>query len=116
MKKVLVYGIVFALIGSTCAFGKSKKTNEPQIQSTQGIEVNSAISEKITKSKNNKNPAKVQRKNRKKYLRYVNKVDSAGMKKIKKERDLEFLNNQLKIKKHKLEELNSEVKKGENQK
>ena len=115
MKKVLALGIVFALIGSTCVFAKSKKGNEPQVQSTQGLEVDAATSNKVVKSKNDKNLAKTKRKNRNKYLRSVNKVNRAEISKKNKERNLEFYNKQLEIKKNKLNELNSMVKKGENQ-
>ena len=67
------------------------------------------------KSKEDKNPAKTKRKNRNKYLRYLNKTDRSKNRKRIKERDLDYLNKQLEIKKRKLEELNSQVKKGENQ-
>ena len=113
MKKVLVYGIVLALLGSACAFAKSKKAKEPEVTSTQGVEVDTATSQKIVKSKNDKNPAKTKRKNRNKYVKYLKKVDRQKNIKRIKERNLEFYNERLEIKKNKLEELNSEGKKGE---
>ncbi len=113
MKKVLVYGIVFALIGSACAFAKSKQAKEPEVTSTQGVEVDAQTSQKIVKSKNDKNPAKTKRKNRNKYVKYLKTVDrQKNIKRIKK-RNLEFYNERLELKKNKLEELNSEGKKGE---
>lgn len=115
MKKVLVLSIIFALIGSAGVFAKSRKTKEPQIQSTQGIEIDAETSDKVTKSKNDKHPAKTKRKNRNKYLRDIKKVDRAKNNKRIKERNLDYYNKQLEIKKQKLNELNSMVKKGENQ-
>lgn len=113
MKKVLVYGIVFVLIASCCAFAKSKKAKETEVTSTQGVEVNAETSQKIVKSKNDKNPAKTKRKNRNKYVRYLKTVDRKKNSKRIKERNLEFYNERLELKKKKLEELNSEGKKGE---
>ena len=115
MKRILIFSIVFALLGLTCTFAKSKKVEEPQVQSTQGIEVDVATSNKIVKSKNDKHPAKTKRKNRNKYLRDIKKVDRAKNNKRIKERNLDYYNKQLEIKKQKLNELNSMVKKGENQ-
>jgi len=113
MKKVLVYGIIFALLGSACALAKSKKEKEPEVKSTQGVEVDVQTSQKIVKSKNDKKPAKTKRKNRNKYAKYLKKVEGQKNKKRIKERDLKFYNERLELKKNKLEELNSEGKKGE---
>lgn len=116
MKKVLVYIIVFALFYGITACVAKAKTQEQLVQSTQGVEVNTETSKKITKSKNNKNPAKTKRKNRNKYIKTLKKVEKANNKKRIRNRNLDFLNEQLEIKKNKLEKLNSNVKKGENEK
>ncbi len=116
MKRYLIYVIVFALLGSTCVFAKSKKSQEPKGQSTQGVEVDVETSQKIVKSKNDKNPARTKRKNRNKYVRYLKTVERQKNIKRIKERNLDFYNERLELKKNKLEELNSEVKKGENPK
>ena len=113
MKKVLVYGIVFVLMASCCAFAKSKKAKEPEVTSTQGVEVDVETSQKIVKSKNDKNPAKTKRKNRNKYVRYLKTDERQKNSKRIKERNLEFYNERLELKKKKLEELNTEGKKGE---
>ena len=113
MKKVLVYGIVFVLMASCGVFAKSKKAKEPEVTSTQGVEVDVETSQKIVKSKNDKNPAKTKRKNRNKYVRYLKTVERQKNSKRIKERNLEFYNERLELKKKKLEELNTEGKKGE---
>lgn len=114
MKKVLVYGIVFVLMASCCVFAKSKKNKEvPEVASTQGVEIDATKSKKIIKSKNDKNPAKTKRKNRNKYVRYLKTVERQKNSKRIKERNLEFYNERLDLKKKKSEELNIEGKKGE---
>lgn len=115
MKKFLLISVFIIFIGSICVYANDKKTQEQKVQSTQGIEIDNSTSQKVVKSKEDKNPAKTKRKNRNKYLRYLNKTDSSKNRKRIKERDLNFLNQQLEIKKRRLEELNSQVKKGENQ-
>lgn len=114
MKKVIVFCLLSFFMTSVCLAGNinEKKT---VVQSTEGIEIDSSTSKSIVKSKNDKNPAKTKRKNRNKYLKYIKKIDKSKNKTRIKERDLKYLNNQLEIKKKKLEELNSKVKKGENQ-
>lgn len=113
MKKVLVYSIIFALLGSACAFAKSKKTKESQVTSTQGVAVDTTTSQKIVKSKNNKNPAKTKCKNRNKYVKYLKTIEKQDNKKQIKERNLEFYKKRLELKNNKLEKLNLEGKKGE---
>ena len=115
MKKFLLISVLIILIGSVCVYAKDKKAQEPKIQSTQGLEIDNSTSQKAVKSKEDKNPAKTKRKNRNKYLRSLNKTDRSQNRKRIEERDSNFLNQQLEIKKRKLEELNSQVKKGENQ-
>lgn len=113
MKKVLVYGIIFALLGSVCTYAKSKQAKEPEVTSTQGVSVDAETSQKIVKSKNDKNPAKTKRKNRNKYAKFIKTVERQENIKRIKERNLKFYNERLELKKQKLEELNSQGKKGE---
>lgn len=115
MRKLFVCGILIVLMGYCTVYTEAAEDKVPIVQSTQGIEVNNATSQKIVKSKNDKKPGKTKKKNRNKYLRYLKKTEKSKNKTRIKERDLEYLNNQLGIKKNKLEELNSKVKKGENQ-
>ena len=115
MKKLIVFSITTVLLISLGVCAKTKN-NEPKVKSTDGTEISADTAKKVTGSKNKDNAYKEHKKNRKQYLKYIKKVNNAKDKKHLKERYLEFYNERLEIKKQKLEELNSEVKKGENQK
>lgn len=106
MKKLFVFSLFVALLISlgVCAKTKNEKT---EVKTTDGTVINTVTAKKISTSKNKDDSLKKHRKNRKQYLRYIKKIDKAKDRKHLKERNLEFYNERLEIKKHKLEELNS---------
>ena len=106
MKKLFVFSIFVALLISlgVCAKTKNEKT---EVKTTDGTVINTVTAKKISTSKNKDDSLKKHRKNRKQYLRYIKKIDKAKDRKHLKERNLEFYNERLEIKKHKLEKLNS---------
>lgn len=114
MKKLFAFSIIVVLLISlgVCAKTKNEKA---EVKSTDGTVINTVTAKKISASKNKDDSLKKHRKNRKQYLRYIKKINNAKDKKRLKERNLEFYNERLELKKHMLEQLNSEVKKGENQ-
>ena len=106
MKKLFVFSLFVALLISlgVCAKTKNEKT---EVKTTDGTVINTVTAKKISTSKNKDDSLKKHRKNRKQFLRYIKKIDKAKDRKHLKERNLEFYNERLEIKKHKLEELNS---------
>ena len=106
MKKLFVFSIFVALLISlgVCAKTKNEKT---EVKTTDGTVINTVTAKKISTSKNKDDSLKKHLKNRKQYLRYIKKIDKAKDRKHLKERNLEFYNERLEIKKHKLEKLNS---------
>ena len=115
MKKALVLSIVFLLLCCLGFCAKTKNSKVHNIKSTDGTEITEKSSRQISGLKNKDNSVKTHKKHRKEYQRYIKKINNATDKKRLKEQNLEFYNERLEIKKQKLEQLNSEVKKGENQ-
>ena len=111
MIKLYIYNIVllcFWMLTIPCLAGDVPV-------STQGLTLEEGIEKNIASDKIELVKLKQMKKMKKKYFKNVASLKSKNYKKDIKERDLEFYNNRLEIKKQKLEELNSNgSKKGEN--
>ena len=112
MKKFLV-SIIFVMFfaSGVCIAAdngqNASKVKEPKVQSTEGVEV-TLEDEKNMKSsaaKGDKKEANQKKKKRAKYLRNINKIEKQNNRKRIKNRDLEFYESRLEIKKNKLEKL-----------
>lgn len=116
MKKFLVSIILvmFFALGVCIAADNTQNTTkvkEPKVQSTEGVDV-TLEDEKNMKSsaaKGDKKEANQKKKKRAKYLRNINKIEKQNNRKRIKNRDLEFYESRLEIKKNKLEKLNTKT-------
>ena len=108
MKKFFVLCIVSFLCFGTLALAKTE-----EVKSTQGVELDASISKTIKQQAKEDNKAyKKEKKAKKQYIKNVSNIKKMRERKRLQQRNLEFLNSRLNIKKQKLEELQKE--KGEN--
>ena len=107
MKKFFVY-IISVVVVSMFSLSFAKE----EVKSTEGLKLEQTIS----KTKGEEKNYKTKRKAKQKYLKNVSNINKMKNKKRIKERNLEFYNKRLELKKQRLEELSSEtdsIKEGE---
>ncbi len=116
MKKFLVSIVLVIFTASLVAIAQdseqqtTEKVKTPKVQSTEGVETDENIDKAInSSSKSDKREDNQKKKKRAKYLRNINKIEVQNNKKRLKNRDLEFLESRLELKKNKLEKLNTKT-------
>lgn len=103
MKKFFVY-IIGVVVVSMFSLSFAKE----EVKSTEGLKLEQTIS-KTKDSKSEEKNYKTKRKEKQKYLKNVSNIKKMRNKKRIKERNLEFYNKRLELKKQRLEELSSEI-------
>ena len=111
MKNFLIGAIIFS--GTGVYFqGVNAQTSAPV--STQGLTLQEGVEKSVQPSKSEMEEYRLKKKMKKKYFKNVSNIKNRKYKKSIQERDLEFYNKRLELKKHELEEVNSNgSKKGE---
>jgi len=106
--------ILILFIGSA-ADCRTKKSDVP-VQSTQGLEAESSkVIENSKPSKAEQNEQKQKQNRSKEYIKLKKQIKKHDIKRTEKQKELEYLEQRLELKKMKLELLNSGSEKGENQ-
>lgn len=109
--RFLVCLFVLVLIQYPIVAVQAKSNDEP-VQSTQGIDIDSSV-ENSKPSVEQKNEQKQSKNRLNKYLKAKKKIQKKDSKRRIKQKELEFLERRLELKKQKLEILNSGEEKGE---
>ena len=112
MKRFFVYGIILLFLGTfvACSFAK-----EQEVNSTEGLVLEENVSKNVRTTKQEKSEQRKELKTKRKYKKNISLIKKYKEKKRIKERDLDFIQQRIEIKKQKLEELTSQnSKKGEN--
>ncbi len=108
MQKTVYLLIFMCFLGLCPGFAKD---DEPVV-STQGIEIDESIA-KSKPSTEQKNEQKQIKNRSKKYMKVKHKTIKQDQKRTIKQKELEYLENRLEVKKQKLELLNPTTEKGE---
>src|SRR5574344_9360 len=101
---------IIMIMYGTCVYAEDTKSED--IKSTQGLEINKDVINS-GKSQIDMSAYKSSRKATKKYLKRKKQIRKLDAKKDTKQRELEFLQKKLDVKKNKVEALSSDKKKGE---
>ena len=97
MKKFFVLILCFFIYSECCVF------SQESVKSTEGVEIDTNIVKTVKQqSKEYSQAIKRQNKAQKKYLKNIKRIKNMRNSKRIKERDLEFLNKRLNIKKNQL--------------
>ena len=111
MNKFFVYVIMLVCIGSAIQFVQAKDTAPV---STQGLTFQEGVENSLKPTSSEMQEYRQKNKMKKKYFKNISDIKKKKYKKSIQERDLEFYNERLEIKKKELEEVNSNgSKKGE---
>lgn len=106
MNKIFASIILLVILSIPCVnatISNNKNSNDNQIQSTQGLEVSDSIKNNFSIKTDNE--IKQIRKNRKKFLKNISKIENYHDKKRIKKRDKELLETRLEKKKHDIQML-----------
>ncbi len=105
--------LVLILFSGLCAECRTKKTEVP-VQSTQGLESTTEQNLKTSEpSKAEKNEQKEKQNRSNEYIKLKKKMLRHDIRRLHKEKELEYLEYRLELKKQKLESLGSDIEKGE---
>lgn len=112
MKRFFVCGIIILFLGTIAACSIAK---EQEVTSTEGLVLEEGVSKNVKTTKQEKSEQRKELKNKRKYEKNITLLKKYKEKKRIKERDLDFIQQRIEIKKQRLEELTSpNSKKGEN--
>lgn len=110
-----MFRIVFCIIMSVL-FGTSivacAKENEPAL-STQGVEIDGSSVEKSKPSISDKNEQRLRKNRSNRYIKYKKQLLKQNYKRSLKQKELEYLEKRLEVKRNKLEILITGQEKGE---
>lgn len=110
--KRFILGIIFLILICPASFAK-RKAKEP-VQSTQGIDLSAKI-EKLKPSHKDKNEQKQQKNRSKIYILNKKKLKIEERKRNTKQKEIEYLEQRLELKKNRMETLFPTVEKGESE-
>ena len=111
MSKIFVYVIMILCIG---VFNQTVRAAQQTPVSTQGLTFQQGIEQNVKPTQSEMQEYRQKKKMKKKYFKNISDIKKKKYKKSIQERDLEFYNDRLEIKKKQLEEVNSNgSKKGE---
>lgn len=102
MLRVVIAFLLLIFLPVSTAFAFRAKE---QVNSTQGVDIDSTITKTIGPSKEQKKEQRKKRRTSAEYLKKKKKIGKIDAKLQNKQRELEFLQNRLEIKKKKLEDL-----------
>jgi len=113
MQRIGLFFVVLIFLITAGQNSFAKKIQEP-VQSTQGVEITEPEAvEKSKISKEEKNEQKDKKNRSIEYIKLRKKIDKQDRRRTYKQKELEYLENRLEIKKQKLESLKSDEVKGE---
>lgn len=110
--KRFILGIIFLILICPVSFAKEKA--KVPVQSTQGIDLSSKI-EKLKPSHKDKNEQKHQKNRSKIYILNKKKLKIEERKRNTKQKEIEYLEQRLELKKNRMETLFPSVEKGESE-
>ncbi len=115
MQNFGLYLLVLVLFSGLSADCRTKKSEVP-VQSTQGLESTTEQNLKTSEpSKEDKNEQKERQNRSNEYIKLKKKMLRHDIRRLHKEKELEYLEFRLELKKQKLESLGSEEEKGEDE-
>lgn len=115
MKRIILTIFLLGVFITSIAYAKLSTKKDTAV-STQGVEVSESDVKNAQKQKTDKKISNQKKKNRKNFLHNIKKLDKFENKKRIKNRDKEFIETRLELKKQKLDDLSKpSIKKGEDE-